>query len=96
MSVLDLRWLAPLDEEALLSAVKNASGRVVVLHEANVTGGFGGDIAARIAERAFDSLTSQVRRVGLPDVRVPSAPNLQQALFPSIEDVVQAVKRSMP
>jgi 2-oxoisovalerate dehydrogenase E1 component len=96
VSVLDLRWLAPLDEEALLSAVRNASGRVVVLHEANVTGGFGGDIVARIAERAFDSLTSPVRRVGLPDVRVPSAPNLQQALFPSIEDVVQAVKTLMP
>ena len=96
VSVLDLRWLAPLDEEALLRAVKNASGRVVVLHEANVTGGFGGEIVARIAERAFDSLTSPVRRVGLPDVRVPSAPNLQQALFPSIADVVQAVKRLMP
>ena len=96
VSVLDLRWLAPLDEEALLSAVRNASGRVVVLHEANVTGGFGGDIVARIAERAFDSLTAPVRRVGLPDVRVPSAPNLQQALFPSIEDVVQAVKTLMP
>ncbi len=96
VSVLDLRWLAPLDEESLLSAVRGASGRVVVLHEANVTGGFGGDVVARIAERAFESLTAPVRRVGLPDVRVPSAPILQQALFPSIDDVVRAVKALIP
>jgi 2-oxoisovalerate dehydrogenase E1 component len=95
VAVLDLRWLAPLDEDALLRAVAQSSGRAVVLHEANLTGGFGAEIVARIVNGAFDALSAPVRRVGLPDVRVPSAPSLQQALFPSVDDVVQAVKASM-
>lgn len=95
VSVLDLRWLAPLDEDALLRAVAQSSGRVVVLHEANVTGGFGAEIVARVVNGAFEALSAPVRRVGLPDVRVPSAPSLQQALFPSVEDVIQAVRASM-
>ena len=50
VGVLDLRWLAPLDEEAIRSAATRANGKVVVAHEANVTGGFGAEILARLHE----------------------------------------------
>ena len=52
-SVLDLRWLAPLDDEAIAEAVSTGGGRVLVVHEANLTGGFGAEVAARIGERFF-------------------------------------------
>lgn len=92
-TVLDLRWLAPLDEAAIVSAVRDSSGKVVVVHEANVTGGFGAEVAARLAERHLDELDGPVMRVGLPDVRVPAAPSLQRELLPSVDRVVQAALR---
>lgn len=88
--VLDLRWLRPLDDAALVEAVARASGRVVVAHEANVTGGFGAEVAARIQDLCFDELDAPVRRVGSPDVRMPSAPVLQQALVPGAEEIARA------
>jgi 2-oxoisovalerate dehydrogenase E1 component len=95
VAVLDLRWLSPLDEQSLFGAVRASSGRVVVLHEANETGGFGGEIVARLAQSTFDDLTGPVQRVGLPDVRVAAAPVLQQAVFPSVERVKRAVRATM-
>jgi len=95
VSVLDLRWLSPLDEEALIGAVRASSGRVVVLHEANETGGFGGEVVARLAQRAFDDLAGPVQRLGLPDVRVAASPVLQQAVFPSVDRVKEAVRATM-
>jgi len=95
VSVLDLRWLSPLDEDALIGAVRASSGRVVVLHEANETGGFGGEVVARLAQRAFDNLAGPVQRVGLPDVRVAASPVLQRAVFPSINRVKEAVRATM-
>jgi 2-oxoisovalerate dehydrogenase E1 component len=88
-TVLDLRWLAPLDDEAIKRAVER-TGRVLVAHEANLTGGFGAEIAARIGERHFDSLDAPVRRIGTPDSRIPPAPALQAALLPSVESIAQA------
>jgi 2-oxoisovalerate dehydrogenase E1 component len=90
--VLDLRWLAPLDMSSVVSAVQATAGPVVVAHEANVTGGFGGEVAARISEACFDHLRRPVRRVGLPDTRVASAPVLQQAILPSAERIADAVR----
>lgn len=92
-AVLDMRWLAPLDESALVTALENAGGKAVIVHEANLTGGFGAEIAARLAERHFDSLDGPVVRIGLPDVRVPSAPTLQAALVPSAATIVDAAAR---
>ena len=92
-SVLDLRWLSPLDEEAIAEAVTGAGGRVLVVHEANLTGGFGAEIAARIGERFFEELDSPVRRVATPNVRIPSAPALQEALVPQVRDIVEAARR---
>lgn len=89
-AVLDLRWLRPLDDAALVEAVTAASGRVVVAHEANVTGGFGAEVAARVQDLCFDELDAPVARVGSPDVRMPSAPTLQRALVPDASAIVLA------
>jgi 2-oxoisovalerate dehydrogenase E1 component len=89
-SVTDLRWLRPLDDDTIDAVVRQCHGRVIVAHEANVTGGFGAEIAARITERHFDTLTAPVRRVGAPDVRIPAAPALQRAVVPSADWLVEA------
>ena len=88
-TVLDLRWLAPLDDAAIAAAVER-TGRVLIAHEANLTGGFGAEIAARIGETLFDSLDAPVRRLGTPDTRIPPAPGLQAALLPSAEGIARA------
>lgn len=92
VAVLDLRWLSPLDEEALLKAVKNAGHRAVVAHEANVTGGFGAEIVARIHE-AFGGIPLQIARVGAPNVRIPASPVLMRALIPNAAQIASAVRR---
>jgi 2-oxoisovalerate dehydrogenase E1 component len=86
-AVLDLRWLSPLDAEAIARAVRSGRGHVLVVHEANVTGGFGAEVAAHIHERHFDYLDAPVRRLGVPDVRMPSAPALQSALLPNADTI---------
>lgn len=92
VGVLDLRWLRPLDDSALAEAVAASSGRVVVAHEANRTGGFGAEIATRIQEQFFDGLSEPVQRVAAPDIRVPAAPALQRAVIPDADDIVAACR----
>lgn len=87
----DLRWLSPLDDATLIDLAK-ALKRVVGVHEANLTGGFGAEIAARLAERAFGELAAPVLRVATPDVRMPAAPELQAALLPSRSTIGDAVR----
>jgi 2-oxoisovalerate dehydrogenase E1 component len=91
-TVLDLRWLAPLDDQALAEAVSSSGGRVLIVHEANLTGGFGAEVAARISERLFLLLRAPVKRVATPDVRIPSAPALQAALIPEASTIVGAAR----
>jgi 2-oxoisovalerate dehydrogenase E1 component len=89
-TVLDLRWLSPLDEEALAAAVKAGGGRALVVHEANLTGGFGAEIAARIYENPSPGVRPSVRRLATPNVRIPAAPVLRAALIPDMEAIVAA------
>jgi 2-oxoisovalerate dehydrogenase E1 component len=91
--VLDLRWLAPLDDEAIDQSVTRCGGRALVLHEANVTGGVGAEIAARIAERHPGAA---IRRLGAPDIRVPASPVLQESLMPNAERIAAAVRSLLP
>lgn len=93
VAVLDLRWLAPLDVDAIARIVSESGGRIVVAHEANITAGFGAEIVARIMEGHFDQLDAPVLRVGAPDVRIPSAPALQQQLVPNAETISAAIRR---
>lgn len=92
-SVLDLRWVAPLDEAAIATELERCGGKLLIAHEANVTGGFGAEVAARIAERHFHQLDGPIVRIGLPDVPMPSAVNLQQELVPSVSKIVEAAAR---
>ena len=73
--VLDLRTLAPLDTEMILASVKKTS-RAIVLYESPLTGGIGGEIAAIIAEQAFEWLDAPIVRVAAIDSPVPFAPPL--------------------
>jgi 2-oxoisovalerate dehydrogenase E1 component len=93
-SVLDLRWLSPLDDDAIAEAVVRCH-RVLICHEANVTGGFGAEVAARIAADHLYELDAPVRRVGSPDVRYPSAPVLQEALLPGGDEIVAAAREML-
>jgi 2-oxoisovalerate dehydrogenase E1 component beta subunit len=88
--VLDLRTLIPWDRERVLEEVKRCS-KVLVLHEDTRTGGFGAEIAATIAEEAFEHLDAPVRRVAAPDAPVPFAPVLEKAFIPQADDVVAAL-----
>ena len=90
--VLDLRSLAPLDREAMLTSVSKTS-RALLLHEATLTGGIGGELAAIIAEEAFEYLDAPVMRVASLDSPVPYSPPLEAAFLPNVEKVVAAAKR---
>lgn len=89
--VVDLRTLVPFDEETVLASVRR-TGRVLVVHEAQQTGGFGGEVAARIADAAFAFLDAPVRRVAYPDRPVPYARSLEQELLPSAHRVLNAAR----
>lgn len=91
--VIDLRWLSPLDIDAVLESV-GRTGRLVVAHEANRTGGFGAEIAARVAQSGFWDLDGPIERVALPDIRMPAAPVLQRALLPDAAAIAQAAGRA--
>ena len=95
VSVLDLRWLSPLDQDELISATRAANGRVVIVHEAVRTGGFGAEIVARLVESLRHVSPLSVRRVATPDVRIPAALPLQLALVPGISRISQAVREVM-
>lgn len=92
VEVLDLRSLAPLDRDAILASVAKTS-RALLLYEARRTGGIGGELAAIIAEEAFEYLDAPIVRVASVDSPVPYAPPLEQAFLPTADKVVTAVKR---
>jgi 2-oxoisovalerate dehydrogenase E1 component beta subunit len=87
----DVRTLLPLDEATILASVRKTS-RVLVLHEATLTGGVGGEIAARIAEKAFDCLDAPVVRVAAPDTPVPFSPPLEEAFLPNAAKVLEKAR----
>jgi len=92
VEVIDLRTLAPLDKPAILASVKKTS-KAIVLHEASRTGGIGGEIAATIAEEAFEWLDAPVIRIGSIDTPVPYSPPLEDYYLPQIKDVVDAARK---
>ena len=90
--VIDLRSLAPLDREAILTSVAKTS-RALLLYEATRTGGIGGELAAIIAEEAFEYLDAPIMRIASQDAPVPYAPQLESAFLPSVDKVVAGAKR---
>jgi 2-oxoisovalerate dehydrogenase E1 component beta subunit len=91
VEVVDLRTLIPWDREAVLDSVRRCS-KALVLHEDTRTGGFGAEIAATIAEEAFEHLDAPVRRIAAPDTPVPFSPPLEKAFIPQVEDVVAGLR----
>ncbi len=92
--VIDLRSLVPLDKMFILDSVRK-TGRLVVVHEANRFCGFGAELAAMVAEEAFDALKGPVIRVGAPQIPVPAAPTHEKIFRPGPEEVVSAVRKAM-
>ncbi len=92
VEVIDLRTLAPLDKETILASVRKTS-RALVLHEAPRTGGIGGEIAANIAEEAFEWLDAPVIRVGAIDTPVPYSPPLEEYHLPQLRDLLEAARK---
>jgi 2-oxoisovalerate dehydrogenase E1 component beta subunit len=90
--IIDLRTMVPLDVPAILDSVRKTS-RAMIVHEAPRTGGFGGEVAAIIAEEAFDSLDAPVVRVTAIDAHVPFSPPLEKHYLPSVADVVEAARK---
>lgn len=89
--VIDLRSIQPLDEETILASVEK-TGRLVIVHEAPVRGGFGGEIAAVVANKALGFLDAPIQRVGAPWTPVPFGPVLVDAYVPNEADIIQAVR----
>ena len=81
IEVIDLRSLVPWDREMVLASVRK-TGRVLVLHEAPTTGGFGGELAAVIAQEAFESLDAPVTRLGALDTPIPFSKALEEIFSP--------------
>jgi 2-oxoisovalerate dehydrogenase E1 component beta subunit len=91
VEIVDVRTLLPLDEETILASVRKTS-KAILLHEDILSGGIGGEIAARIAEKAFDSLDGPVVRIAAPDTPVPYSPPLEDAFLPSVPKVVEKAR----
>ncbi|MGC8653377.1 MAG: alpha-ketoacid dehydrogenase subunit beta, partial [Candidatus Kryptoniota bacterium] len=91
VEVLDLRTIVPLDKEAVLRSVKKTN-RVLVLSEDTHTNGFASELAAIIAEEAFEYLDAPVRRITALDSPIPYSPPLEVAALPNESSVVRVIE----
>ena len=92
VEVVDLRCLKPLDTETIIRSVSK-TGRVLIAHEAPITGGFGGELAAVIAgSEAFDYLDAPIRRLAGRNIPIPYNRNLERAAVPQVEDIIVAAR----
>jgi pyruvate/2-oxoglutarate/acetoin dehydrogenase E1 component len=89
--VVDPRTILPLDEDIILQSVEKTGGAVIV-HEAPTTGGFGGEIAALLADKGIDYLDGPVKRVGALFCPIPSCPAMEQYYLPNAENIMQATR----
>lgn len=90
LEIIDLRSLVPLDTQAVLDSVRK-TGRLLTLHEATKTCGFGAEIAALVAEEAFDVLKAPIKRIAAPDIPVPFSALQEKFYRPGPEAVVRGV-----
>jgi 2-oxoisovalerate dehydrogenase E1 component beta subunit len=92
VEILDLRTLVPWDRDGVLESARRTS-KMLVLHEDTRTGGFGAEIAATVAEEAYEDLDGPVARIAAPDSPVPFSPPLERAFIPQVDDVVAGLRR---
>jgi pyruvate/2-oxoglutarate/acetoin dehydrogenase E1 component len=94
VEVLETTWLNPLDIGAIFASVSKTR-RLMVVHEANVSAGFGAEVVARVAESGLRLIAPPVR-VGLRDLRVPAAPVLAEAAMPSVDSILREILDVVP
>ncbi|MFZ2506979.1 MAG: transketolase C-terminal domain-containing protein [Steroidobacteraceae bacterium] len=92
VELLDLRTLSPWDRNAVLASVAKTR-RCLIVHEDTITAGFGAEIAAVVADRAFFELDAPIERLAMPDVPSPHSPLLLDAVLPSVDRIVAAMRR---
>jgi 2-oxoisovalerate dehydrogenase E1 component len=90
--VLDLRTLSPWDKPAVRSSVERTR-RCLIVHEDNLTAGFGAEIAATLAQESFFSLDAPIERLAMPDIPSPHSPLLLEAAVPSVAQITRAIQR---
>lgn len=88
--VIDPRSLFPLDKETIINSVKKTN-KLAIVHQACLTGGVGAEIAAIVAEKAFDYLDAPIKRIAARDVPVPFSPVLENFVIPTEERIVKEV-----
>lgn len=89
--VINARWLNPFDWDTLYASLRK-TGRLIIAHEAVLTGGFGAEIATRVNTVLFGMLLAPVKRVATVDSRIPCAPHLQKALIPDAGTITMAAR----
>ena len=93
VEVVDLRTLKPLDREAILDSVKK-TGKALIVHEDNITGGVGAEVSALLAEEAFEYLDGPVTRLCGPDIpTMPFAPTLEDVYMPNADKIAAALRK---
>jgi 2-oxoisovalerate dehydrogenase E1 component len=92
VELIDLRSISPWDREAVLASVQK-TGRCLIVHEDNITAGFGAEIAATVAKEAFWYLDAPVERLAVKDVPMPYHPVLLDAVLPSVDGIAEAIGR---
>ncbi len=91
VEVIDLRTLAPLDFETVLTSLKK-TGKILVIQEAPITAGFAAEISAQIMEKGFSYLDAPVVRLGAKDCVVPYAKNWEEEVLPQMEDILEKAR----
>jgi 2-oxoisovalerate dehydrogenase E1 component len=90
--VLDLRTLSPWDKSAVLASV-NKTRRCLIVHEDNLTAGFGAEIAAVLARDAFFNLDAPIERLTMPDIPSPHSPVLLEVAVPSVQRITRTIQQ---
>ena len=91
VEIIDLRTIVPLDEETIYNSVKKTN-KVIIIHEDTLFGGFGAEIAARIADNCFQQLDAPVKRIAAKDTHIPYAPILENEVLPSRDEIYKGIK----
>ncbi len=91
VTILDLRTIIPWDKEAVLESVRR-TGKLLVVHEDTLTGGFSGEIIATVASQAFTDLDAPIERLATPDVPIPYHINLMEAVLPGVESIQKKIE----
>lgn len=92
IEIIDIRTLAPLDTETIFNSVKK-TGKVIVIHEDSLTGGFGGEIASKISEECFEHLDGPVKRFAAADTPIAFHPKLEREILPTRDKIYDELKK---